>query len=250
MNIAVVLAAGLGSRMNYQRIGKAKLPKSLLSVAGVPILGRLIDNLLDNNIERIFVVVGYKKEKIIKFIVDNEKYSSFCEIFESKNFRNGPIFTFKDFINQIKLDKSFLLCPADLIIDKNAIKKMITEYENKKIDLLIAIDKSEEKKGTTVKLKSIKNNNFQNLIKEFNFNSNKAEEDQNLIPIIISSSKIHKYIDPAIKSNHTRIIETMNLYLKDNNRINFIDLSDYYWFDVDNVKKLKEADQFLQNKME
>jgi NDP-sugar pyrophosphorylase family protein len=247
MNIAVILAAGLGSRI---RKYDAKLPKCLISVAGVPILGRLIENLIDNNIEKIFVVVGYKKEKIIKFVNHNEKYSSFCEIIESKNYGNGPIFTFKDLMDQIKLGSSFLLCPADLIIDINAIKKMITEYENKKIDLLIGIDKSKEKKGTTVKLESIKNNKHHRLIEEFNFHSNKGDKDQNLVPIIISSSKIYKYIDQAIESNQTRVIEAMNLYLNDNNKINFIDLSDYYWFDVDNVKKLKEAERFLLNKME
>jgi bifunctional UDP-N-acetylglucosamine pyrophosphorylase/glucosamine-1-phosphate N-acetyltransferase len=57
--VAIVLAAGKGERM------KSGLPKVLHEVCGRPIISYVLDSLRQINIRTTFVVVGYKKERLI-----------------------------------------------------------------------------------------------------------------------------------------------------------------------------------------
>lgn len=56
--VAVVLAAGKGTRM------KTELPKVAVSLNGKPLLNHVIDNLHSGGVDRIVIVVGYKKEEV------------------------------------------------------------------------------------------------------------------------------------------------------------------------------------------
>ena len=58
---AIILAAGLGSRLHPHTIDR---PKSMLEFGGQTLLGRLIKTFQDSGINDITVVTGYKSEKI------------------------------------------------------------------------------------------------------------------------------------------------------------------------------------------
>ena len=65
---ALILAAGRGSRL-----GKItdNLPKPLVEVKGKPVIGYLIDKLINLNVTEIFVNMHYKHELLEKFILDS-----------------------------------------------------------------------------------------------------------------------------------------------------------------------------------
>ena len=63
--VAVVLAAGLGTRM------KSKLPKVLHELVGVPMICHVINTLSEANINKIIVVVGHRGELVEKAIGQN-----------------------------------------------------------------------------------------------------------------------------------------------------------------------------------
>ena len=65
---ALILAAGFGNRMKPLTQDKHK---SLLEVAGKPILGRIIDSLIEYKIEHFCIVTGYKDQDIRKYILEN-----------------------------------------------------------------------------------------------------------------------------------------------------------------------------------
>lgn len=65
MTKALILAAGLGSRLKHKTVDR---PKALTDVAGKPILGYQIDALLANNIDEIAVVLGYRGEMIKEYL--------------------------------------------------------------------------------------------------------------------------------------------------------------------------------------
>ena len=65
---AIILAAGKGTRL---RPITENIPKPLISVNGVRFIDTIIDGLISNNINEIYVVVGYLKEK---FTVLKDKY--------------------------------------------------------------------------------------------------------------------------------------------------------------------------------
>lgn len=62
---AVILAAGEGSRLRPLTRSK---PKAMLPAANRPIIGYVIDALLENGIRDIVVVVGYRKEHVIRYL--------------------------------------------------------------------------------------------------------------------------------------------------------------------------------------
>lgn len=81
---AIILAAGFGSRL---RPLTEKTHKSLLPVANVPIMERMVRAIIENQITDIAVVTGYRSEDVRAFIserfpdisvtyINNEKYET------------------------------------------------------------------------------------------------------------------------------------------------------------------------------
>ena len=70
-SFAVIMAGGLGSRL---RPMTASTPKPLLQVGGRPILFILLDQILAEGFQQIYVTVNYKSETIEEAIAKEEKY--------------------------------------------------------------------------------------------------------------------------------------------------------------------------------
>ncbi|MDD3135545.1 MAG: sugar phosphate nucleotidyltransferase [Methanoregula sp.] len=62
---AVILAAGEGRRVRPLTLSR---PKAMIPVANRPIIGYVIDALVKNGIRDIVVVVGYRREQVIRFL--------------------------------------------------------------------------------------------------------------------------------------------------------------------------------------
>ena len=62
---AIMLAAGMGSRLGKYTKNNTKC---MLDVHGKTLLERAIDALIKSNINKLIMVVGYKKENVKKFI--------------------------------------------------------------------------------------------------------------------------------------------------------------------------------------
>ena len=62
---AVILASGIGSRI--KKITN-DIPKALIPINDIPIIGRQIKQLLDANIEEIIITTGYQSHKIQEYI--------------------------------------------------------------------------------------------------------------------------------------------------------------------------------------
>ncbi len=65
---AIIPAAGIGTRL---RPHTHTAPKALLHVAGKPILGHILDELLAFGIDEVVVVVGFLGEKIVEYVKNN-----------------------------------------------------------------------------------------------------------------------------------------------------------------------------------
>jgi glucose-1-phosphate thymidylyltransferase len=67
---AVIPAAGIGKRL---RPHTYSVPKALLNVAGKPILGHIVDNLMDMGIDELIPIIGYQGDCIRDYL--EETYS-------------------------------------------------------------------------------------------------------------------------------------------------------------------------------
>jgi len=67
----IILAAGSGRRLGY--LGNL-LPKTLFPVYDKPILNHIINFLENFEVENIYIVVNFHKEKIIEYIKDIKSF--------------------------------------------------------------------------------------------------------------------------------------------------------------------------------
>lgn len=76
---AVILAAGRGTRMKELT---DELPKPMVRVKGTPILEPIVRGLVANGVERILVVVGWRKEVIFDHFGDGSAFGCAIEYVE------------------------------------------------------------------------------------------------------------------------------------------------------------------------
>ena len=71
----IIPAAGAGKRLFPHTFTK---PKPMVYIAGKPIIGHILDRLIDLEPEEVIMVVGYRKEQIMSYV--NENYLNLFSI--------------------------------------------------------------------------------------------------------------------------------------------------------------------------
>src|SRR4051812_39755420 len=112
INTAVILAAGLGSRI---RECAGKLPKGLLMMDEKTMIERSISILIEEGFTKIYIGTGYKKEEYEKLAL---KYSQITCVYNPKYETTGSLFTLFQFKDYIKED--FVLLESDLVYESAA----------------------------------------------------------------------------------------------------------------------------------
>jgi glucose-1-phosphate thymidylyltransferase len=115
---AVILAAGEGTRVRPLTRGR---PKALIPVANRPIIEYGIEALVKNGIREIIVVVGYRKEQVIRYLNDLDLPIQFAV--QEKQI--GTAHALQCAAHLIKDD--FLLLPGDNYIDIDSIARIKQE---------------------------------------------------------------------------------------------------------------------------
>ena len=134
---AIILSAGEGTRMRPLTLTK---PKTMLPVAGKPIIQYNIEALRDNGVTDILLIVNYE-EKIVKdYFKDGGdfgvkiSYKTQEELLGTAN----AIGYGKDFV-----DGTFIVLNGDIILDNNLIKNILDEYLDYKVDTLMVLKEVE-----------------------------------------------------------------------------------------------------------
>jgi NDP-sugar pyrophosphorylase family protein len=117
---ALLLAAGIGSRLSSLT---KEAPKCLTVVGGLPILERLVNNLLENGIERLVVVVGHLNGHIRDFLRHKARDMRIEYIF-SPNYRStNNIYSL--WLARDHIQEPFLLVESDLVFDASELADML-----------------------------------------------------------------------------------------------------------------------------
>ena len=181
----VLLAGGLGSRLGKLT---SQIPKPLIRIGKKSIIEIVIEHYLEQGIKKIVVLVGYKKEKIIKVLKKKFFDINISFIKEKKLLGTGGALR----LARNKLDKEFFLANSDTYFKVN-LKKIKNLVNKKKFVIVLSLIKASTKgKLSNLRLKnskvffSKKNINLKNagvyyinkkIIKYIKKNDSSLEED-------------------------------------------------------------------------
>ncbi len=122
---AVILGAGKGTRMNE---GKASdTPKAMLMANNKPLLEYLINTFKKAEIDRVVIVIGYKKETIIDYFGDKVEYA-----IQDKQLGTGHAAMMAEKNLKGEVD-AVIVCYGDMPLYKpETIKHLVDAYEKEK----------------------------------------------------------------------------------------------------------------------
>ncbi|TKJ16766.1 MAG: hypothetical protein CEE43_19345 [Promethearchaeota archaeon Loki_b32] len=115
---AVILCAGFGKRLKpYTN----EYQKSMIPIHGKPLLEYIINGLIYTGFKSLIIVVGYRKEQIINYFKDGNKWGIKIEYIEQKvlNGTGGAVLLCEKFIQ----DSHFYLTWGDILV-------LYTTYNN------------------------------------------------------------------------------------------------------------------------
>jgi len=125
---AIILAAGYGNRM---RPLTDTVHKTLLTVAGKTIIGRIVDGLNDNGVTDITVVTGYRSDEL-KAYLDSHYHNLSLHYIHNERFREtNNIYSMALAFEQMTFDDDIVLIESDLIYQPEVISRIIkSKYDN------------------------------------------------------------------------------------------------------------------------
>ena len=225
----IIMAGGYGKRL---RPITNKIPKPLVPINNVPIISRIIDNLVSNQINNIFITLHYKSTLIIKYIKKNYPNKKIIFVNEKK-----PLDTAGSLLNlKNKIIDNVLVINSDIITNIN-ISNFYEYHAKIKSDITICSKKY--KIILPYGVLKVRKNNVMSItekpkfeywintgiyfIKSNIFNKLKTNRKLDAIELIQSSKKI------GLKVIHYPIYET--------------------WFDIGNIEDMKAAEKHMKKKI-
>jgi bifunctional UDP-N-acetylglucosamine pyrophosphorylase/glucosamine-1-phosphate N-acetyltransferase len=221
---AIILSAGEGRRMRPLTLTK---PKTMLHVAGKPIIQYNIEALRDSGIKDILLIVNYKEE-LVKEYFNNGKDFKVNITYKTQKKPDGTadaISYGEDFAN----DNDLIVLNGDIILDKELISEIINDYDNSKYDTLMVLTNVEDPSHYGVV--EIKDSLVKNIIEK----PKKEEAPSNLINAgiyIFNKDIFDKIAKTEISSRgEYEITDSLSLQIKDNKKIKGF-ITDKKWVDV------------------
>jgi len=231
INTAVILAAGLGSRLKDKTKDK---PKGFLQIDGLSLIERSMHNLIKAGITRVFIGTGYLADFFEKFSTHYDHISCVKnEIFAT----SGSMYTLFNIRDHINAD--FLLLEADLLYEKRGLQ-LLTADEN--ADVILASGKTNS--GDEVYIQADGNGDLVKM-------SKKAEDLGNIYVELVGISKISlpaykKMCDFAFEEFKTNLMldyEYTMVGISKDRKFKVLKVDDLAWCEIDDENHYQRAVQ-------
>ena len=237
---AIILSAGEGSRMRPLTLTK---PKTMLPVAGKPIIQYNIESLRDNGITDILLIVRYKEEMVRNYFGDGSDFGVNIFYKTQKDFLGtaNAISYGEDFI-----DDSIIVLNGDLILDDEIIHEIIKKYNYLTPDTLMLLTEVEDPSAFGVV--EIENGNIKSIVEK----PKREEAPSNLVNagIYIFNKDIFDKIRKTEISERGEyeITDSVSLQIKDNKTV-IGHKTSKDWIDVGRPWELIEVNEDLIGKL-
>lgn len=237
---AIILSAGEGSRMRPLTLTK---PKTMLPVAGKPIIQYNIESLRDNGITDILLIVRYKEEIVRNYFGDGSDFGVNISYKTQKDFLGtaNAISYGEDFI-----DDSIIVLNGDIILDDEIIHEIIKKYNYLSPDTLMLLTEVEDPSAFGVV--EIENGNIKNIVEK----PKREEAPSNLVNAgiyIFNKDIFDKIRETEISERgEYEITDSVSLQIEDNKTVIGYKTSKD-WIDVGRPWELIEVNEELIGKL-
>ncbi len=127
MNQAIILAGGHGNRM------KAAIPKPMLRVLDVPMLGWVIRACEKSGLSRICVVTGYKAQYIELYL--NDRYRT---AYQAEQLGTGhAVMQAETFLREFEEGNTLVLCGDAPFMDQETIQRALQQHQAQENDVTV-----------------------------------------------------------------------------------------------------------------
>lgn len=237
---AIILSAGEGSRMRPLTLTK---PKTMLPVAGKPIIQYNIESLRDNGITDILLIVRYKEEIVRNYFGDGCDFGVNISYKTQKDFLGtaNAISYGEDFI-----DDSIIVLNGDIILDDEIIHEIIKKYNYLSPDTLMLLTEVEDPSAFGVV--EIENGNIKNIVEK----PKREEAPSNLVNAgiyIFNKDIFDKIRETEISERgEYEITDSVSLQIEDNKKV-IGHKTSKDWIDVGRPWELIEVNEELIGKL-
>ena len=232
---AIILAAGLGTRINRNR---ETIPKPLYEVKGRSLIEHVIFNFKKAGITEFVIVVGYMAEKIMRKLGDGSGHG--VRIKYVMNYEYHKPLGSSVLCAEPYVDKEFLLAMSDHLMQYEGIKKIVTHrLENgtcallvdKKIDTIFWLADAAKVKLDGNKIVSVDKNNT------------KFEA------VDCGAFKCSPVIFEEIKKagDHPDTISAAISSFAKNGKMIAVDIGEHRWVDIDEYEELEAARKIFKD---
>ncbi len=236
---AVILAAGLGSRLKHMT---NDIPKCLVRVNSTTILENTLNNLVESPIRHCTIVIGYRAEKIVERI--GSRYRGLIiNYIENENYMNTNDM-YSLWLARVVIQKGALLVEGDIFLRSGVVKNILNNLDSRSYYITgpyryevhnILVAKNDENKITEV------------------FDSNTVEECMKNGYVISAGMLVIQ------KDFGKRLIEWLDAYIVEKNYSVYYDtvISEHIndsplysfpidtesWIEIDTLEDLKRAEE-------
>ncbi len=232
---AVILAAGLGTRLGSHTANK---PKAMAEVRGKTLISRVFDFIGDGSFSEITVVAGYMGQSLASHV---SKISPSARVLHNSDFRKGNILSLAVALE--KVSEGFLLMNADHIYPRRMFKKIIPSGDH--ITAICDFDRTLGADDMKVKLG--KSGAVEKISKQL------TDYDCGYIGMTYCpASKLTTYKDAfkrVLESNgDSSNVESILGHLADiGEEVRICDASGFGWLEVDTPEELLSAETKIAN---
>lgn len=189
---ALMLAAGMGKRLEKFTQNNTKC---MVEVNGKKLIEKTIEILKQNGINKLVIVVGFKKEKLKKYVKDNIRGIEVVFIDNEEYATSNNIYSLYLAKEYLERDDTLLL-ESDLIYEESLIKTILTN-ENKNLAAVAKYEKWMD--GTVVEIDN--DNNIKAFIEKKDLQVDKENEYYKTINIYkLSKEFSQKEFLPFLKT--------------------------------------------------
>jgi 1L-myo-inositol 1-phosphate cytidylyltransferase len=229
-NVAVILAAGLGTRLNSV---SGILPKPLVHFEGIPLLEHVMSGALQAGIERFVIVVGYQSDIIRRWFADSRLRSA------PVIWVDNPDYHKKNGISLLKakhaVDSPFLLLMSDHVFEPHTAACLLRQRLEKDAAILAVDHKLDCIFDMDDATKVQRVGNYVTRIRK-----NLKRYDAVDTGMFLCSPAVFHALEAVMKDGNCSLSDGMQ-YLASNRKLRAYDIGDASWQDIDTPEMLDFA---------